>query len=82
MEVVSRSTKVRGFVKANRKHQKLKLRLDAKLSALRPLRRAVDAAYIDMMTRWSGLSGGQKAEAQGIVNGEEDDDGTATTDDV
>ena len=68
MEVVSRSTKVRGFAKANRKHQKLKLRLDAKLAALRPLRNAVDAAYIDMMQRWAGLSDGQKAEAQRIVD--------------
>jgi hypothetical protein len=66
--VVSKSTKVCGFVKANQKHQKLKLRLAAKQAALRPLKNAVDAAYIDMMQRWAGLSDGQKAEAQRIVD--------------
>src|SRR5438132_11592267 len=66
-ERVSKSTKVCGFVKANQKHQKLKLRLDAKQAALRPLKNAVDAAYIDMMQRWSGLSEGQQEEAQRIL---------------
>jgi hypothetical protein len=68
VERVSKSTKVCGYVKDVLKHQKLKARLDAKLAALRPLKNAVDTAYIDMMQRWADLSDGQKAEAQRIVD--------------
>lgn len=60
--------KIAGYVKRHLKHQALAAKYQAKLDALLPLKRKVDAALVDLRTHQQRMTGGEMAKAQKMVS--------------
>lgn len=55
--------KIAGYVKRSLKHTALAAKYQAKIDALLPLKRKVDAALVDLKTHQQRMTGGELAKA-------------------